>query len=73
MSRENLLNPVGELESIFENLSHNGPKWLGKMQNLSQNELMQISKMQNLSQMNLSEWRKQDVLKTTKICQKKNY
>ena len=43
------------------------------MQNLSQNELMQITKMQNLSQMNLGELRKQDVLKTTKICQKKNY
>ena len=59
--------------SIFENISQNKLERIVKMQNLSQNELMQITKMQNLSQMNLSELRKQDVLKTTKICQKKNY
>ena len=44
MSREKLLSTLDELESIFKNLSHSGPKQIAKMQNLSQNELMQIAK-----------------------------
>ena len=66
MSRENLLSTFDELESIYKNLSHNGPKRIAKMQNLSQNELMQITKMQNLSQNELEQIAKRRRIKNYK-------
>ena len=66
MSRETLLSTLDELESIFKNLSHNGPKRIAKMQNLSQNELMQLIKMQNLSQNELEQIAKTRLIKNYK-------
>ena len=73
MSREKLLSALEELDSIFKGLSQNGLQRIAKMQNLSQNELMQILKMQNLSKNELEQIAKKEVLKNTRICQKKNY
>ena len=73
MSREKLLSTLDESERIFENLSQNGLERIAKMQNLSQNELKQIIKMQNLAQNELEQIVKKEVLKNTRICQKKNY
>ena len=71
MSKDKLLSAIVKSERITENLSQNGLERIAKMQNLSQNELKQITEKNNLSQNKFEQSRKQDVSKTTKICQRK--
>ena len=73
MSREELLRTFNESERFLKNLSQNGPKRIAKIQNLPQNEIKQIIKMQNLLRNELEQTAKKEVLKNTRICQKKDY
>ena len=73
MSKEKLLSAIVKSERITENLLQNGLGRIARMQNLSQKELEQITEMNNSRKINLNKSRKQDVLKTTKICRRKIY
>ena len=66
MLRAELLRTFDESECFIKNLLQN-------VQNLSGNEIKQVIKMLNLSRNKLEQIAKKEVLKNTRIYQKKDY
>ena len=66
MPRAELLRTFDESECFIKNLLQN-------VQNLSGNEIKQVIKMLNLSRNKLEQIAKKEVLKNTRIYQKKDY
>ena len=74
MSREELLRTFDESGRFLQNLSQNEPERIAKIQNLKKNEIKQIIKRQNFSRDKLEQIaKKKEILKNTRICQKKGY
>ena len=73
MSRKKLLRALDKSKRNFKDITLKKLDRIAKMQNLSQDEFEQIVRMNNLLQNKLEQIAKKEVLKNTRICQKKDY